>query len=153
MVSRKDIEGYNITYLFNEDIVIDGIRFWGSPFTPTFGMGWAFNKDRSKINRVWESIPEDTDVVITHGPPQGILDISENTMHQIEFCGCSALKKRVMKMPNLKLVCFGHIHNMRQITNQGTVKLATQDTIFSNGSVVKDGRFGVLSSNGNILEI
>jgi ABC-type uncharacterized transport system ATPase subunit len=39
------------------------------------------------------------------------------------------------------------------ITNAGTMQLATQDTIFSNGSVLTDGRFGKLSSNGNIIEL
>jgi Icc-related predicted phosphoesterase len=54
---------------------------------------------------------------------------------------------------NPKLCLFGHIHNHQDIINQGTMKLSGLDTIFSNGSVMKDGRFGKLTSNGNILEI
>jgi hypothetical protein len=51
------------------------------------------------------------------------------------------------------LVLFGHIHNCEDIINQGVLQLSTLPTKFSNGSVVKDGRFGVLSSNGNVFEI
>jgi len=141
-----------ITYLENTEVVIDGLKIWGSPYTPQFG-NWHFMKSRAKIGRVWQSIPDDTDIIVTHGPPKGILDISEDRYHSIEFCGCSALKKRVLKMPNLKLMCFGHIHNNTDIINAGTMNLSTSDTIFSNGSVVTDGKFGRLSSNGNIIEL
>jgi hypothetical protein len=54
---------------------------------------------------------------------------------------------------NPKLVCFGHIHNCEDIINAGTMKLSVSDTIYSNGSVVTDGKFGKLSSNGNIFEL
>jgi len=144
--------GLGITYLENTEVVIDGLKIWGSPYTPQFG-NWHFMKSRAKIGRVWQSIPDDTDIIVTHGPPKGILDISEDRYHSIEFCGCSALKKRVLKMPNLKLMCFGHIHNNTDIINAGTMNLSTSDTIFSNGSVVTDGKFGRLSSNGNIIEL
>jgi len=51
------------------------------------------------------------------------------------------------------LVLFGHIHNCEDIINQGILQISTLPTKFSNGSVVKDGRFGVLSANGNVFEI
>jgi Icc-related predicted phosphoesterase len=132
--------------------VIDGLKIWGSPYTPQFG-NWHFMKSRAKIDRVWQSIPGDTDILVTHGPPKGILDIAEDRHHSIEFCGCSALKKQVLKMPNLKIMCFGHIHNNTDIINAGTMQLSISDTIFSNGSVLTDGKFGKLSSNGNIIEL
>jgi hypothetical protein len=50
-------------------------------------------------------------------------------------------------------VLFGHIHNCKDIINAGMQKLSICDTWFSNGSVVTDGKFGKLSSNGNIIEI
>ena len=52
-----------------------------------------------------------------------------------------------------KLCLFGHIHNCEDIINAGIMKLSMRDTIYSNGSVVTDGKFGKLSSNGNIIEI
>jgi len=152
LVTKADFDVEAIHYLENTHITIEGIKIFGSPHTPTFGQ-WSFMKQRGKLDRVWKQIPEDTDIVVVHGPPKGILDLSYDRHHTLEFCGCSALKKRVLDLPNLKLVCFGHIHNNKDIINAGTMKLAIQDTIFSNGSVVTDGKFGRLSSNGNILNI
>ena len=62
------------------------------------------------------------------------------------------LKKRIVSIKP-KLHCFGHIHNFKDITNSGTMKIYGQDTIFSNGSVVTDGKFGYLTSNGNVIDI
>jgi Icc-related predicted phosphoesterase len=151
LITKEYFEKLNIIYLENELVEIEGLKIYGSPFVPTFG-NWSFMKARHKLFDMWEAIPEDTDIFVVHGPPKGILDISESRDHHLEYCGCSALKKRVLKL-NLKLCCFGHIHNTRDIINAGTMKLSILDTIFSNGSVVTDGKFGTLSSNGNIIEL
>jgi len=152
-VTSEDFARHNIIYLENEDVIIDGIKIFGSPHTPTFGYGWAFNKDRTKLDRIWRNIiDEDVDIVINHGPPKGILDLSLDRAGNLERCGDKSLLNRVMEV-NPKLCLFGHIHNHQDIINQGTMKLSGLDTIFSNGSVMKDGRFGKLTSNGNILEI
>ena len=153
LVTKKDFEWNRIIYLENESITIDGLKIFGSPYTPTFGYGWAFNKDRTKLERFWRrAIDEDVDIVITHGPPKGILDLSFDYHNNLERCGDKSLLNRVEEV-NPKLVLFGHIHNCQDVVNQGTMKLSNLDTIFSNGSVMKDGRFGKLTSNGNILEI
>lgn len=151
LIKKQDFIDRNIIYLENDWIKIEGIKIWGSPITPMFN-NWSFMRKRESLDKLWKRIPEDTDILITHGPPKGVLDISEDRMHNIEFCGCGALKKRILKL-NLKLVCFGHIHNAKDIINAGTMKLSILDTIFSNGSVVTDGKFGILSSNGNIIEL
>jgi len=148
---KKQMKDENIIYLENSDVTINNIKIWGSPHTPTFG-NWSFMKSRQKISRVWDDIPEDTDVIICHGPPKGVLDLTINRNNDIERCGCNAFKKRILQI-NPKLVLFGHIHNYKDITNSGTLKLATSNTIYSNGSVVTDREFGKLSSNGNILNI
>jgi Icc-related predicted phosphoesterase len=143
---------YNIIYLENETIEIEGIKIFGTPITPTFG-NWYFNKSRDKLDRFWKHIPEDTDILVVHGPPRGVLDLSYNQLGNVlEFCGCKALKRHVIHRLNLKMCLFGHIHNTKDIINQGTLQLSGKDTIFSNGSVVTDGKFGTLSSNGNILD-
>lgn len=151
LIKKSDFEQAGIIYLENEYIEIEGLKIWGSPHTPTFG-NWCFMKAREKINKIWETIPDDTDIIIVHGPPKGILDLSYNREGILEFCGCNALKKRVLKIEP-KLMLFGHIHNCEDIINAGILKLSSYKTIFSNGSVVTDGKFGQLSSNGNILEI
>jgi 3',5'-cyclic AMP phosphodiesterase CpdA len=60
----------NVFYLENDGCEIEGVKFWGSPVTPWFGGDfWVFNKHRGHdIKQVWEQIPMDTHVVITHGP-------------------------------------------------------------------------------------
>jgi Icc-related predicted phosphoesterase len=138
--------------LENDFVEIEGLKIWGSPITPTFGTGWAFNKNRAKTHEVWAKIPDGTDIVVVHGPPKGVLDLSYDRLNQLEFCGDNSLKKKMLSL-NPKLVCFGHIHNCEDIINAGTMKLSVSDTIYSNGSVVTDGKFGKLSSNGNIFEI
>ena len=153
LVTNDDFKRSGITYLENEVVTIEGIKIFGSPYTPTFGHGWSFNKDRNKLERMWRNvIGVDVDIVINHGPPKGILDLSTDRYGGIERCGDKSLLNRVMEV-NPKLCLFGHIHNCLDIINQGTRKLSGLDTIFSNGSVVKDGRFGKLSSHGNVFEI
>lgn len=154
MVTPGDFGEAGIIYLENQATIINGIKFWGSPHTPTFGE-WAFMKAREKINRVWETIPEDTDVLIVHGPPKGIRDLSIDRFHTLEMCGCSALYKRCVTLINLKLVAFGHIHNCDGVeTNQGVSKYRNSDTIYSNAACVWDGRFDKgLTSFGNIIDL
>jgi Icc-related predicted phosphoesterase len=152
LITKIDFMKNGIVYLENDYAEVEGIKIWGSPFTPTFGQGWAFNKKRSALHDVWKHIPDDVDIVVVHGPPKGILDLAYHQLNCIEFCGDEALRKR-MYLLNPKLCLFGHIHNNEDIINAGTMKLSIGDTIYSNGSVVTDGKFGKLSSHGNTFEI
>jgi Icc-related predicted phosphoesterase len=152
LVTKIDFMKNGIVYLENDYAEVEGIKIWGSPFTPTFGEGWAFNKKRSALHDIWKQIPDDVDIVVVHGPPKGILDLAYHQLNCIEFCGDEALRKR-MYLLNPKLCLFGHIHNNEDIINAGTMKLSNHDTIYSNGSVVTDGKFGKLSSHGNTFEI
>ena len=155
LVTPGDFAEAGIIYLENAATIIDSVKFWGSPHTPTFG-SWAFMKAREKINRVWDDIPEDTDVLIIHGPPKGVRDLSFDINGDLEMCGCSALMKKCWKLKDtLKLVCFGHIHNMDGVdTNQGVSHYSLTPTIFSNAACVYDGKFDRgLTSFGNILTI
>ena len=63
----------NIHYLNDSGVTIDGLNFWGTPVTPFF-CNWAFNRFEQEIGRHWAMIPEEVDVLVTHGPPHGILD-------------------------------------------------------------------------------
>jgi Icc-related predicted phosphoesterase len=152
LITKIDFMKNGIVYLENDYTEVEGLKIWGSPFTPTFGNGWAFNKKRSALHDIWKEIPDDVDIVVVHGPPKGILDLAYHQLNCIEFCGDEALRKR-MYLLNPKLCLFGHIHNNEDIINAGTMKLSIGDTIYSNGSVVTDGKFGKLSSHGNTFEI
>lgn len=152
LVTKKDFEDAGIIYLENESVVIEGIKIFGSPHTPNFG-NWAFMKERTKLERFWRlAIDEDVNIVVTHGPPKGILDKSYDRENNMEACGDKSLLNRILEVqPTYSL--FGHIHNTKDIVNAGIQKLSVCNTFFSNGSVVTDGRFGKLSSNGNIIRI
>jgi Icc-related predicted phosphoesterase len=97
--------GYNINYLLHEPLEIDGIKFFGSPYTPIF-YNWHFMRYEDELARLYEEIPEDTQVLITHGPPYSILD----TTQEGDFAGSVALYDRIKQLPQLKYHLFGHIH-------------------------------------------
>jgi Icc-related predicted phosphoesterase len=152
-VTKQNFKDLGIHYLENDFVVIEGLKIWGSPCTPEFGMGWAFNRSRDKIYKVWKHIPEDTDILATHGPPKGILDKTLNRENVFEMVGDSSLMKRIWGL-NLKAVLFGHIHNGRDYPwNAGVLKLSGFPTIFSNGACCTDGKWGEITSNGNILDL
>ena len=153
-ITKEDFEANGIIYLENSFVNIDGVKFYGSPITPTFGE-WAFMKARDKTHQVWEAIPEDTGVLIVHGPPKGIRDLSFYRQGKLEMCGDLALYKRCQALKSkLKLVCFGHIHDMDGVDNQGISRYAKTETAFSNAACVYDGRFDLgLTSYGNIFKL
>jgi hypothetical protein len=97
----------NVYYLENSSIKLEGINIWGSPVSPSFGYGWGFNKDRGHdINEVWNTIPMDSDIVITHSPIYGYNDRAQNTNQNV---GCSDLYHRLHEVkPHLHFA--GHIH-------------------------------------------
>ena len=95
----------NATYLENTGVTIDNVTFWGSPYTPEF-LNWAFMYPRGSGAKYWDQIPDGLDVLITHGPPLGILD---QVAPGGEHLGCAELLESVeQKKPKVHL--FGHIH-------------------------------------------
>lgn len=152
LVTKDDFDQNCIHYLENDTIEIEGIKIFGSPHTPTFG-NWSFMKARHKLDKVWKAaIPDDAKIIVVHGPPKGMLDLSYDRNDMMEYCGDKSLMNRVIEV-NPKFMMFGHIHNCKDIINAGTRTIPGLDTIFSNGSVVTDGKFGRLSSQGNIFEV
>jgi Icc-related predicted phosphoesterase len=98
----------NVRYLENNSVTIEGIKIWGSPVTPWFhGDRWAFNKHRGEdIDEVWNKIPMDTDIIVTHGPVAYKLDYVSHDGH---YAGCEHLRQRVQSIKPI-LHISGHIH-------------------------------------------
>lgn len=92
-------------YLYESGVEIDGVKFWGSPWTPQF-FDWSFMGGPEEMEKRWALIPDDTDVLITHGPPYGILDQSNVR------AGCSELRER-LEIVKPRIHIFGHIHEAR----------------------------------------
>ena len=87
MILKEDFTNNGIIHLWDEEVIIEGVKVYGSPYTPSFSVGWAFNKDRGKLHKVWQGVPKDTDILVAHGPPKGVLDLSYSIDGKLEFCG------------------------------------------------------------------
>lgn len=107
----------NAQILMDEAVVIDDLKIYGSSWQPEFGH-WAFGLKRGKaLADKWALIPDDTQILITHGPPYGILDQTPRE----EFVGCMDLLERIGKLKALKIWCGGHIHNSRGIEQRNNI--------------------------------
>ena len=114
----------NCIYLEDSSVEIEGLIYYGSPWTPRFG-SWAFMADRGeKIAKYWEKINPNTDVLITHGPPYQILDKVYRTNDGV---GCEELKKVVKKLKP-KAHIFGHIH-------EGYGQLLQDEILYINAAI------------------
>ena len=117
----------DITYLQDDMVEIEGIKIYGSPWQPTF-FNWAFNLDRGdEISRKWDLIPDETDILVTHGPPMGHLDWNNTKTDRV---GCYDLN-RAVKRVKPRYHIFGHIHNYHGIEE-------TDGTTFINASNCND---------------
>lgn len=114
----------NATMLIDESVELMGLKIWGSPITVLAGgaFGKSFPADRIKL---YSQIPEDTDVLITHGPPMGILDRSPGVVHH---AGCPELLGVVNRIQP-KLHIFGHVHGAHGVVSAG-------QTLFVNAALL-----------------
>ncbi len=93
----------NVYYLLNSSVEIEGIKIWGSPFSPFFN-NWSFMEFLPNLKKIWSKIPDDIDIVVTHCPPFGINDVV-GWRNQ----GCQALRDKIKDITP-KYHVFGHIH-------------------------------------------
>lgn len=98
----------NIKYLQDNLHIVDDIKIWGAPWQPEF-CNWAFNLPRQglKLAEKWNNIPDDIDIIITHGPAFGHLDIVDGRTDNL---GCELLASRIEKIKP-KIHMGGHIHS------------------------------------------
>jgi len=98
--------------LIDESIEIEGIKIHGSPATPWF-CDWAWNRAGETIKKHWDAIPDNTNILITHGPPYSILDETTYATGEPKpgYLGCPYLLTRVKELKDLDLHFFGHIHS------------------------------------------
>lgn len=99
-------------YLEHQQVEIEGIKIFGSPYTIKYGNS-AFQRKKQDLENVFSTIPHDIDLLITHGPPLGILDKTSKGNN----AGSEELLKKVMKIKP-KFHIFGHIHE-----GKGSIKI------------------------------
>lgn len=91
--------------LIHESVEIEGIKIFGSPYTPNFGR-WAFMRSETELHRLYEQIPDDTNIILSHGPAYCILDKVPDGKH----VGSKPLLYRINELKQLKYHICGHIH-------------------------------------------
>lgn len=114
----------NIHYLCNSSVEIEGIKIYGSPFTPVFG-NWAFMEFSEELKKIWSIIPDDTDIIMTHGQPFGINDQVRGISQ-----GCAFLRDRIKEIKP-KYYIGGHLHCARGIYQD-------ENTTYINCSILDD---------------
>lgn len=113
----------NATYLVDESYHYQGVNFFGTPWLPALN-GWAYYLPDDKRKEKWELIPADTDILISHTPPFGILDKPKSG----NSVGCKHLRKRTEAVsPDVH--CFGHVHASYGVYH-------SEHTTYYNASVV-----------------
>lgn len=129
----------NIIYLNNSSIIIEGIKFYGTPYSPCF-YDWAFNRERGAgIQSEWDKIESDTNVLVVHGPPYHKgdelerLSPGENDYH----IGDKNLKDTIEnKLKQLTHCIFGHIHDNNRVKNYGLTE--ENGVSYINASILND---------------
>jgi len=107
-----------INFLIHDSITINGYKIFGSPYTPAYGRSWAYMHTRNRLQYVWSSVPE-CDILITHGPPKGILDLThDRETGELTQAGCEYLWYRTNQIKPL-VHAFGHIHQEAGCNNVG----------------------------------
>lgn len=121
------------TYLQDSGCEIEGLTFYGSPWTPLF-CDWAFMLSDAVLVEKWALIPPRVDVLITHGPPHGVLDMTRRG----ECAGSDTLFRRVLEVKP-RLHVFGHIHEAAgRFDHDGTAFLNASTRMGSGSGVVID---------------
>jgi len=118
----------DIVYLEDMEVVIDGVKFYGTPWSKPFN-NWAFMADEKRREKKFNNIPKDVDVLITHAPPYQILDKTSKG----EEVGCEILKKMLDEDEIApKYIICGHIHQDKP------EPVKYKNTVIYNGSLCNE---------------
>lgn len=113
----------NAVYLEGDAFEYLGVKFYGAPWIPEL-RGQAFYKNDEDLELAWSKIPTDVDVLVTHTPPSGVLDVSSRGLK----LGCEYLSAELASRAPV-LHCFGHVHASSGIHRVG-------DTTYINAAQV-----------------
>ncbi len=105
----KKAKEKGIEYLENSSVKIEGILFYGAPWSNEYG-GWDFMKTDDALYYEWDKIPKETKVLITHGPAYGVGDRVPLSYSSGNNVGSYALNMKIKTLDNLRYHFFGHIH-------------------------------------------
>ena len=139
----------SVTYLCDSGTEFDGYKIWGSPWTSAFkginpkcmAFTMPFGCDTEEhLHEQWKLIPTDTDILITHSPPFGILDGIPIEDGSFFHAGSISLEHELETRLRPKFHIFGHIHE--QGGKHETIGIADPDrfraTVHVNASYVNE---------------
>ena len=119
VMARGKNEAFNVQwpvgvhYLYQQHTEIEGVKFYGTPWTPTFG-NWAFMQSEDVLNNYFASIPNDLDILLSHGPAHGLNDTimqrPEWSFGSDPHVGSKSLREHI-KRAKCKWLLSGHIHS------------------------------------------
>jgi len=144
----EEFKAMGIIYLMDQMVEVNGLKIYGSPWQPEFN-DWAFNVSRGDaIAEKWEKIPNELDILITHGPAHGILDDTINGLR----VGCEELYKKIMVVKPKIHIC-GHIHygrGYKPYDNTAFINASSlgEDYEYQNKPIVL-----ILDDNNDIIDI
>lgn len=118
----EPVHGYaslaeNVHVVVDGSVTVAGVKFWCSPWTPPF-FNWAFMRPEPELAELYETVPDDVDVMVTHGPPYMMCD---RTLES-KYAGSKALRDAVGRLQPQLLLC-GHIHEARSEAGYGRTRV------------------------------
>lgn len=102
---KESFSRFGVHYLQDSSCVVEGFKIYGMPWTPPF-LNWHFMADEDLMRKKVAKIQYNTDILVTHGPPRGTLDLDSDA-----HLGCPILSNKIKGLEHLKLHVFGHIHS------------------------------------------
>ena len=97
---KKELNDLGVDLLVDEGFTYRGLKFYGTPYG-SYPMGHGFSLMERDLGKVYEGIPKDVDVLLTHQPPLYTLDGGY---------GSESLDLSIKKLKSLNLHAFGHVH-------------------------------------------
>lgn len=97
-----------VRVLVDQEFVYKNVKFYGTPWCTEFGH-WAYQLPPKQLQEKYDLIPHDTDVLISHMPAYGTLDLVERP-GGFNHVGSKELADKIKSLPNLKAHIFGHLH-------------------------------------------
>lgn len=131
-VAKYIVSKTDVIYLENSSVEIEGLKIYGTPIQEEF-CNWAFNRPSDIRSTYYSRIPEDTDILLTHCPPFGILDKVDDVGLSGDRVGCPILLSNVTRVKPL-IHAFGHIHGSFGV-ERGI------DTVFVNGASLNENYY------------
>ncbi len=118
LLQSREFRFAHATFLEDKLVEIEGLSIYGSPWCPDLS-DFAYYAPEDQLIERWKRIPEGIDILVTHTPPFGFLDLpTSGTVH----LGCPHLLAELSRIQP-RLHVFGHVHASHGIHHNGAIQL------------------------------